>query len=112
MKSLLVNALQACVDDGLIIAYERDVVEGQHYFGICWPNHCKSCKGWGLHTSMRPLGPGEVEFDSQPCRDCTDSELRYIRQRCARCGERGLTDAGKGPCTYCHWNYDDGMPEF
>ena len=31
---------------------------------------------------------------------------------CHRCGKPGLdAETGEGPCKYCGWDYDDGLPE-
>ena len=79
-----------------------------------WPNHCRSCNGWGVTTFSQsvPYGSTSASFDTQdPCDACT------MHGKCARCGERGLACeengddeiiTGEGPCKLCGWNYDDG----
>lgn len=73
-----------------------------------WPHHCPQCQGWGgsSYTEMHGFnyGSGETLFD--PC-DHLPIEV------CHRCGQAGMTeDDGAGPCSYCGWNYDDGMPQY
>lgn len=95
-------------------AYFAQVIQDQNYFGLCWPNHCKKCGGWGLRQFIQSHGPGLIEHLQEPC-ECTegsaDNEGVPV---CARCEERLsfkiMETVGEGPCNNCGWNYDDGMP--
>ncbi len=74
-------------------------------FSKLWPDHCKKCGGWGLHsyTEMHGFNHGSGEDFADPC-ECVESG------KCARCGKPGLVeDDGEGPCSFCGWNYDDGL---
>jgi hypothetical protein len=70
-----------------------------------WPQHCRSCRGWGgsAYTEMHGFrgGSGEQMFDLCGARD---------ENQCHRCVDMGLKD-GDGPCRTCGWNYNDGEPE-
>lgn len=90
-------------------AAEKKVAVDRAYYGLCWPYACKSCGGWGVHSWIEKHDAGPGEHMSDPCPDCT---ARYGEgpQLCARCSRLGLDTEGSGPCVFCGWNYDDGMP--
>lgn len=88
-----------------------------------WPNHCRSCNGWGGRvTEYDPsppgvsLGPGTM-MDFDPCPDC------YAHFTCPRCTLREAwpdDSDGDGPCRRCGWaqidagdphSLDPGLPE-
>lgn len=88
--------------DDMEAKYIADLISQQNYFGICWPNHCKKCGGWGLfHFTQNHGEPWLNEHLTEPC-ECT------LDMRCSRCGQEA--EEGEGPCVFCGWNYDDGMP--
>jgi hypothetical protein len=77
-------------------------------FTELYPNHCPICNGWGVHSYIENLAPHGEGFwgcqMSEPC-GCTEQGL------CGRCRMPGLDkDTLEGPCRFCGWNYDDGMP--
>lgn len=70
-----------------------------------YPYYCRNCKGWGqFYMAGDFYDPGSVD----PCPECTSNEEH--RPLCARCTKPGLQEDGSGPCIYCKWNYDDGLP--
>jgi len=100
-----------------IDAYERELAaEKEHAEAVNkaaaewdqkWPDHCKSCNGWGgsvFYENHGLPGVGEAMFD-----ECGAIEDLTI---CHRCGKHGLNEDGEGPCSECGWNYDDGKPQF
>ena len=74
-----------------------------------YPYYCKPC--FGLGQVIEHNYPFEPDW-AEPCSACTEKGL------CPRCGQAGLTsdpedlgiEVGVGPCTYCGWDYDDGLP--
>jgi hypothetical protein len=65
-----------------------------------WPNHCKSCGGWGGELSD-PLHPAESVW--MPC-EALPPEV------CHRCGFAGLNlESGDGPRRFCGWDQDNGL---
>lgn len=79
-------------------------------FTAKWPNHCKECGGWGMHsfTQRHPYGMGTASEELQePCEGMKEC-------RCHRCGENAMTLLPNleftGPCQNCGWNFDDGVP--
>lgn len=93
-------------EEARLVAYEAEIESEQAYFGLCWPNACKACGGWGLHSWRGPHG----EQLSDPCTGESFGKGCTADLYCARCGESGLGSEGEGPCIFCGWNYDDGMP--
>jgi hypothetical protein len=79
-----------------------------------WPNYCQKCDGYGMTswTEFVPYGMGSAGMPmSEPCECVGDG-------KCPRCGQLGLTsedrggeETGNGPCRFCEWNYDDGLPQ-
>lgn len=85
--------------------YSDNINEINEEFRSKWPNHCKDCGGWGLHsfTEMHGFNHGSGEEITDPC-ECTENG------KCPRCGkEDALDEEGQGPCPKCNWNYDDGI---
>jgi hypothetical protein len=71
-----------------------------------WPHYCRICGGWGGHTFYESHGlPGPAERLFDPCETVPSVET------CHRCWCEGLDEEGNGPCKFCGWNYDDGLPE-
>lgn len=78
---------------------------------IAWPNHCKTCHGWGgFYSTYDPspsgvsLGPGTMD-DFDTCPDCSDRDL------CPRCGV-SLPHDFVASCKACGWTTDTpGRPE-
>ncbi len=73
-----------------------------------WPDHCKKCGGWGMHTAYDsvPYGSTYVNMPTSEACDAYEDE-----KTCHRCGKPGLqAETAEGPCFLCGWNYDDGMP--
>lgn len=69
-----------------------------------WPKVCRACDGWGGQS----YGGG---YDYPPEFDVC--EVLDPETLCHRCGEPGLSEEdSEGPCTFCGWNYDDGVPVF
>lgn len=66
-----------------------------------WPKYCGDCGGAGR---FHDWGDMYTPPSDEPCDMCTCIGV------CARCGERGLTEDGEGPCSRCGWNYDDAIP--
>lgn len=76
-------------------------------FWIRFPNYCRSCDAEG--GSGSPGGymcPPEFDVCEGDARFAGDEDC----SRCHRCGDRGLTEDGDGPCSKCGWNYDDAAP--
>lgn len=69
-----------------------------------WPQHCRSCGGWGDHEYERVGLPIMVE--PRIARECDSTDPH----RCHRCGMPGLDEDSNGPCGSCGWDYDDGDP--
>lgn len=72
-----------------------------------WPNHCPKCKGWGGKTFYEAHPYGSTTAD-EPMFDVCE-ELDDIHT-CHRCGKDGLDEDGNGPCNFCGWDFDDGLP--
>ena len=65
------------------------------------PNYCKVCWGWGGRVARNyPHAPDD--FDA--CEAIEDYTV------CHRCGKNGMTEDFEGPCKYCNWDCDDGVP--
>lgn len=75
-----------------------------------WPDYCRCCDGWGQFTYSYDPSPKGVSLssgwleDAEPCPDCVEKGV------CARCGKDGLGLESEGPCLYCNWDYDNGLP--
>jgi hypothetical protein len=73
-------------------------------FERLWPNYCKHCGGWGGSSYQESHGfkggGSETIFDL-----CGALE----NEQCHRCGARGLSEDGEGPCKACGWNFDEGL---
>jgi DnaJ family protein A protein 2 len=56
---------------------------------------CRSCKGSGIKTTLRPLGPGMMQQMQSVCPDCSgEGELINERDRCKVChGKKVIQDA-------------------
>lgn len=73
-----------------------------------YPNHCKTCHGWGLSGSARTdWDTGMIDID--PCDDCGDN--------CPRCGAKTFDWSGEGlitKCADCLFNVDapEGEPQW
>lgn len=90
--------------------YAAGVDKARAEWAAKWPNHCTKCEGWGgfSYTQKHDEGPGEPMFDLCGALEAT---------QCHRCGQHGLTsddpaEVGLGPCKFCGWNFDDGMPQY
>lgn len=68
-----------------------------------WPNACTHCGGWGLHSHVETHG-----FTHGPYETFTYSCEALGPRTCHRCGEDGLDEESRGPCSMCGWDYDDG----
>ena len=87
----------------------RSRIYRNRWFTFFWPDHCRACGGWGTSAysvNQSPLGSGwhwpETFVDPCPC--CAE------QGRCGRCGGSLLEiDEGEVPCSYCGWNFDDGL---
>lgn len=81
---------------------ERDAVNA--VWRARWPNHCPACRGWGgaVHHESHGFSHGAAEQIFDLCDAIPETQ-------CHRCGERGLTEEGEGPCARCGWNFDDGL---
>lgn len=66
-----------------------------------WPKHCPACNGWGGFS--KPL----TDAYSGTFTWCTARRA----EQCHRCGGLGLNAQGKGPCSVCAWNFDDGAED-
>ena len=86
-------------------SYYSEIEQKNEEFKAKWPNYCKKCGGWGMHsyTEMHGFNYGCGEQMAEPC-ECVEEGI------CPRCGkEAGFDDEGQGPCQHCGWNYDDGL---
>ncbi len=83
------------------------------YFGLCWPNYCTKCGGWGQFHWTENHGPGLGESMSELCECVQERQEALLWRKCARCGEFGLDpdENCTEPCCFCGWNFDDGIPE-
>jgi len=64
-----------------------------------FPGFCPDCNGWGNETGEEQ----KITPELQLCTGCT------AINRCGRCGRETMVN-GMGPCSYCDWNHDDGVP--
>jgi hypothetical protein len=77
-----------------------------------WPNHCRTCGGWGEHRhSFDPspdgvsLGAGSME-DAVPCPDCAEKGL------CPRCMHIVEPDEIFCPSCGCDQERPEGKPTY
>ena len=75
------------------------------------PNACRTCGGWGGHSSPGcsvPYGSTYVSLpdETDPCPDCQEKGL------CPLCGSEMDVSEDK-PCPACGWQWgdDSGLPE-
>ena len=79
----------------------QEIGEANAAWTARWRKHCTVCNGWGgFSTLLADAYSGNFTW-------CTALDT----ERCHRCGEPGLDGQGKGPCSLCAWNYDDGMED-
>lgn len=54
--------------------------------------HCDTCKGRGMATRLRPVGPGLVTQETVPCSTCNGRGSFYVdKDKCKKCkGERTI----------------------
>lgn len=86
-----------------VLASERDAANDE--WRGKWPNHCAACGGWGGATSHQsvPYGATSASF---PVFDVCEA---LAATQCHRCGQHGLSEDSEGPCSFCDWNFDDGL---
>lgn len=84
-------------------AAERSAVNSK--WKAKWPNHCSACGGWGGATSHQSVPYGATTA-AMPIFDICDA---LPETQCHRCGQHGLTQESDGPCSFCGWNFDDGL---
>lgn len=90
-----------------------------------WPNHCRECRGWGMHAEKYDPSPSGVSLspgtmtDVWPCARCIDAAANGGPcDHCPRCGIALSEEAaevvaeGQGGCPGCGWKVKDrGMPD-
>lgn len=85
---------------------------------IQWPNHCKTCGGWGIFYTDYDPSPAGISLsagymtDFDPCNDCVENDT------CPRCGRLLPDDFDYDdfdePCPHCEFTFDgktDGRAE-
>ncbi len=83
-----------------------------HEYVTKWPQHCKSCDGWGYHWYEYDPSPAGIALshgtmtDCDPCADCIE------QGKCPRCGKEVWTEDDFNPddpvvCLECGWKEDD-----
>lgn len=109
-RAMMREALEAQLAEedagGHIDDYEAELNAQAAEWRTKWPNHCKSCGGWGgsAYTEMHGFKGGSGETIADPCGALPETA-------CHRCGAPdGLTADSEGPCRHCGWNFDDGDP--
>lgn len=86
-----------------LLAEQRDTANAE--WRAKWPNHCTRCGGWGGATGYQSVPYGSTTA-SMPIFDVCEA---LPETQCHRCGRHGLNDESEGPCSFCGWNFDDGM---
>ena len=80
-------------------SYDKWQAEANAYTSY-WPNHCKSCHGYGVFYS-----PGNrwEPPSTDPCDECV------CNGKCPRCGELTFEDDTLDICSKCGFNLTNGV---
>lgn len=80
----------------------------QAVYRAAWPEHCKTCYGWGTVGHGTPATQWEPGEPPATCSDCVEKGI------CPRCGKPTLNEDCDS-CTSCDWGYgeagSEGLPE-
>jgi hypothetical protein len=95
------------------LSYEQEMAlrkvvvdDHNHLWKAKWPNYCRSCGGWGLHSFQESHGFrfGSSETIIDPCGALAET-------MCHRCGNEGMDPDHERACFFCGWHEDDGLME-